>query len=261
MKLYFLFGTFLSELSFQQVDICLENQFGVQNTLILRDAVKADKSIHLLLLTVKYWASQRCLNQSSHGTLSTFSWCLLVLYFVTHITQPSLLNPVEITSEGKEILSFYQQNKQKNLAVHVGKGVMYRLSAEKKAASGLGNRYQQNTKSVIELLLEFLQFYATDYSFNSFDYYHEIISLVMETRSSYYFYDNTARKFFPYPEHARLTTVANVLYSQSLSPSASTTVTTAAATGESIVSNANATTTPSSSASSSSRGLRRCAFR
>ncbi len=202
------------------MDICLENQFGVQNTYILRDAVRADPRIHQLLITIKYWTSQRCLNQSSHGTLSTFSWCVLVLYFVTHITQPSLLHPIEITTEGQQILSHCQQLKEKKLAIHCGTGTFFRLSCRKEGITGLGSQLP-NTKTVIELLLEFIQFYASDYLFNSFDYYHEMISLVHPTRSSFYYYDNSKRKFFPFPEQARFTTIASELYSSnhSLIPS------------------------------------------
>lgn len=205
------------------MDICIENQLGVQNTYILRDAIQQDIRIHQLLLVIKYWISQRCLNQSSHGTLSTFSWCMMVLYFVMHIVQPPMLTPIQITPEGQEIIHHCQKDKAKHYAAHCDTHVkMFTLSGTTKAQQSVLGSFP-NTKPVHELVLEFFQFFASDYLLHSYDYYHEMISLLCASRGLYYFYDSSKRHFLPYSSAARSKTVNSVLFPATTTPIVSNT--------------------------------------
>lgn len=63
-----------------QIDLCVGNELGCQNTLLLKAYCEADTRIYKLLLAVKQWASKRYLNNAKSGLLSSFSWCLLALY-------------------------------------------------------------------------------------------------------------------------------------------------------------------------------------
>lgn len=86
------------------MDICIENQLGVQNTLLLREYTRVDPRIHSLLLAIKLWAKNRYLNQSSQGTISTFSWCMMVIYFLHNALVPSLAPSFCLTSFGRQLL-------------------------------------------------------------------------------------------------------------------------------------------------------------
>jgi len=58
------------------------NTMGLLNTQLLRDYASADPRVRPLMLAVKRWASARCVSVSSNGTLSTYCWMLMVVFFL-----------------------------------------------------------------------------------------------------------------------------------------------------------------------------------
>lgn len=58
------------------------NRMGLLNTQLLRDYASADPRVRPLMLAVKRWASARCVSVSSNGTLSTYCWMLMVVFFL-----------------------------------------------------------------------------------------------------------------------------------------------------------------------------------
>lgn len=71
-----------------EIDICVGNELGLQNTLLLKAYCAADVRLHKFMLAVKQWAKARRINDAREGTLSSFSWCVLALYAAKHFKVP-----------------------------------------------------------------------------------------------------------------------------------------------------------------------------
>ena len=61
------------------------NRLGVLNTQFIRDYANVDPRVRPLMLAVKRWAGARCVSDSRNGTLSTYCWMLMVIFFL-HVT-------------------------------------------------------------------------------------------------------------------------------------------------------------------------------
>eukprot|EP00039_Didymoeca_costata_P014126 m.225025 g.225025 ORF g.225025 m.225025 type:complete len:912 (+) comp15952_c0_seq8:189-2924(+) len=101
-----------------ECDISLNHTLPLSNTLLLQTYAQVDARVRALVLLVKRWASNRGINDASNGTLSSYAWVIMVLYFLQQRTPPilpslqdaalikscALPNSIEITStEGYDI--------------------------------------------------------------------------------------------------------------------------------------------------------------
>ncbi|CAO1615741.1 unnamed protein product [Parajaminaea phylloscopi] len=146
-------------------DIGFENRLALENTrLLLSYAMVDPPRLRTLVLFLKVWTKRRKLNSPYMGTLSSYGYTLLVLYFLCHVKRPAVLpnlqripptrplNPEEVELNGNNIY-FYDD--------------MATLRKEWQS---------QNTENVAELLIDFFRYFAKD-----FVYSRDAISLRTET--------------------------------------------------------------------------------
>ncbi|OQS01335.1 Poly(A) polymerase [Achlya hypogyna] len=83
-------------------DICLGNTLPTKNTLLLRTYGDLDPRVRPLVLAVKHWAKARLINDASMGTLSSYSYVLLVIHVLQqagvlpNLQDPALLEQLRV---------------------------------------------------------------------------------------------------------------------------------------------------------------------
>ncbi len=74
-----------------ECDICVNNYFAVVNTLYLLTFSKLDKMLQEVVHMIKYWAKNVGINESAQGTLSSYSYVLMIIFYFQNIGRlPSL---------------------------------------------------------------------------------------------------------------------------------------------------------------------------
>lgn len=71
-------------------DICIGNSLGVRNTLLLSTYAAVDERVPQLVRVVKYWAKRREINNTYYGTLSSYAYTLMVIFFMQTRREPLL---------------------------------------------------------------------------------------------------------------------------------------------------------------------------
>ncbi|KAL6629740.1 hypothetical protein ACP70R_029505 [Stipagrostis hirtigluma subsp. patula] len=71
-------------------DICINNLFAVANTKLLKDYAQIDQRLHQLAFLVKHWAKQRGVNETYRGTLSSYAYVIMCIYFL-QLREPKIL--------------------------------------------------------------------------------------------------------------------------------------------------------------------------
>ncbi|KAF6766887.1 Nucleotidyl transferase domain protein [Kalmanozyma brasiliensis GHG001] len=146
-------------------DIGFENRLALENTrLLLSYAMVDPQRLRTLVLFIKVWAKRRKLNSPYTGTLSSYGYTLLVLFFLTHVKKPAVLpnlqrvpptrimKPEEMELNGNNIY-FYDDVEE----------------LKKEWAS-------ENHENVGELLIDFFRYFSKEFS-----YARDVISLKSET--------------------------------------------------------------------------------
>jgi DNA polymerase sigma len=83
-------------------DLCFDNLLAVHNTQLLRTYASIDERVRIFGYVVKYWAKRRLINESSSGTLSSYSYILLVIHFfqvqglLPNLQHRSILQPSDM---------------------------------------------------------------------------------------------------------------------------------------------------------------------
>ncbi|WFD18197.1 RNA uridylyltransferase [Malassezia caprae] len=73
-------------------DIGFNNEVALENTHLLLTYARLDPPrLRTLVLFLKVWAKRRKLNSPFTGTLSSYGYTLLVLFFLMHVKQPAVL--------------------------------------------------------------------------------------------------------------------------------------------------------------------------
>ena len=75
-----------------ECDICINQHFGVHNSLLLKTYSMVDARVRPLVLAVKHWAGQRGINNSSNGSLSSYAWVILTIRYLQQCKPPVLPN-------------------------------------------------------------------------------------------------------------------------------------------------------------------------
>ncbi|XP_033978270.1 poly(A) RNA polymerase GLD2 [Trematomus bernacchii] len=73
-----------------EFDLNFNNTVGIRNTFLLRSYAFADLRIRPLILVVKKWAQHNHINDASKGTLSSYTLVLLVLHYLQTLNEPVL---------------------------------------------------------------------------------------------------------------------------------------------------------------------------
>jgi len=63
-------------------DVCLDNILACENTLLLKTYADVDPRVRQLVLIVKFWAKRRNINSAYHGTLSSYAYVILVIFYL-----------------------------------------------------------------------------------------------------------------------------------------------------------------------------------
>lgn len=77
-----------------ECDICIEHALVQRNTLLLRTYAAVDSRAKQLLLAIKIWAKRAGVADASSGTLSSYGWALLGIFYL------------QVRAEHPEYLSF-----------------------------------------------------------------------------------------------------------------------------------------------------------
>ncbi|KAI0696154.1 hypothetical protein BC835DRAFT_885530 [Cytidiella melzeri] len=136
-------------------DIGFENRLALENTRLLMCYAMIDPArVRTLVLFLKVWCKRRKINSPYKGTLSSYGYVLLVIYFLVHVKNPPVLpnlqqmppmrpiSPEETNLNGHNVWFFDDINL-------------------------LRERWQSsNTESVAELLTDFFRFYAREFLYS-----------------------------------------------------------------------------------------------
>ncbi|EPX73304.1 poly(A) polymerase Cid1 [Schizosaccharomyces octosporus yFS286] len=71
-----------------QCDIGFNNRLAIHNTKLLSSYSRLDSRFRPLMLLVKYWAKQKRINSPYFGTLSSYGYALMLLYYLLHVVKP-----------------------------------------------------------------------------------------------------------------------------------------------------------------------------
>lgn len=71
-------------------DICINNLLAVVNTKLLRDYARIDARLRQLAFIIKHWAKSRGVNETYHGTLSSYAYVLMCIHYL-QMRRPAIL--------------------------------------------------------------------------------------------------------------------------------------------------------------------------
>ncbi|EGC32030.1 hypothetical protein DICPUDRAFT_13362, partial [Dictyostelium purpureum] len=67
-----------------------KSSVGLQNSLLLKEYVDIDERCKQLIILVKWWASQKNLNDASKDSFSSFCLSSMVIHFLQSLSPPVL---------------------------------------------------------------------------------------------------------------------------------------------------------------------------
>lgn len=130
--------------------MCVGGINAILNTALIKYYGQADPRVRPLAFAVKYWAQQRGINDSVNGTLSSYGYSLLLIFYLQSRHSPILLPSVHCV--------FQNLQDEKNLSVLLQRLHSIPLSD---VPSTFGTSFQD---SVGALLAGFFQFYASQFN-------------------------------------------------------------------------------------------------
>ena len=141
----------------QACDVCCNNTLALRNTQMLADYARLDPRMRMLVLLVKSWAKRRDLNDPYHGSLSSYAYVLLVIFFLQTRDPP--------------ILPCLQEHKrpQDPSRIPMEEGFDVYSYQRLHDLAGIGSA---NQASVAGLLLGFFRFYGWE-----FDFQYQVVSI------------------------------------------------------------------------------------
>ncbi len=146
-------------------DIGFENRLALENTRLLLSYAMVDPSrLRTLVLFLKVWAKRRKLNSPYTGTLSSYGYTLLVLFFLVHVKKPAVLPNLQRVPPTRPM-------KPEEMELNGNNIYFYDDVAALRKEWG-----SENTENVGELLIDFFRYFSKDFS-----YARDVISLKSET--------------------------------------------------------------------------------
>ncbi|KAG6911092.1 hypothetical protein DXG01_004607 [Tephrocybe rancida] len=137
-------------------DIGFENRLALENTRLLMCYAMIDPTrVRTLVLFLKVWSKRRKINSPYKGTLSSYGYVLLVIYFLVHVKNPPVLPNLQQMPPLRPI-----STEDTHLA---GYNTWFFDDIEL-----LRQRWHSdNTENVAELLIDFFRYYSRDFSYNT----------------------------------------------------------------------------------------------
>eukprot|EP01116_Phalansterium_solitarium_P018997 TRINITY_DN5187_c0_g1_i1.p1 TRINITY_DN5187_c0_g1~~TRINITY_DN5187_c0_g1_i1.p1 ORF type:complete len:881 (-),score=217.39 TRINITY_DN5187_c0_g1_i1:37-2679(-) len=136
-------------------DICINNMLPIHNTQLLATYTQLDCRVRELACCIKFWAKRRQVNEPYQGTLSSYSWTLMVINYLQQQLPP--------------ILPCLQQLREPNQQQVMVQGYDCTYFRNVNALRDFSRR---NATSVGELLAGFFRLYAQE-----FDYENSVVSV------------------------------------------------------------------------------------
>ncbi|KAI0351604.1 hypothetical protein OH77DRAFT_914560 [Trametes cingulata] len=136
-------------------DIGFENRLALENTRLLMCYASIDPArVRTMVLFLKVWSKRRKINSPYKGTLSSYGYVLLVIYFLVHVKNPPVLPNLQQMPPLRPISEESHLN---------GYNIWFFDDIEL-----LRQRWKSsNTETVAELLMDFFKFYSRDFAYNT----------------------------------------------------------------------------------------------
>ncbi|CED82695.1 cid1 [Phaffia rhodozyma] len=137
-------------------DIGFENRLALENTRLLLTYATIDPArVRTMVLFIKVWSKRRRINSPYRGTLSSYGFTLLVLFFLIHVQNPPVLPNLQqippLVPKTKEELELDGHN------------IWFFDDTELLRKEWSSANFQ----SVGELLIDFFKFYCQNFAFNT----------------------------------------------------------------------------------------------
>ncbi|GLB44146.1 putative cid1 family poly A polymerase [Lyophyllum shimeji] len=137
-------------------DIGFENRLALENTRLLMCYAMVDPTrVRTMVLFLKVWSKRRKINSPYKGTLSSYGYVLLVIYFLVHVKNPPVLPNLQ---QMPPLRPISKEDTHLN-----GYNVWFFDDIDL-----LRQRWHSdNTETVAELLIDFFRYYSRDFSYNT----------------------------------------------------------------------------------------------
>ncbi|KAF9516649.1 hypothetical protein BS47DRAFT_1483802 [Hydnum rufescens UP504] len=137
-------------------DIGFENRLALENTRLLLSYASVDPTrVRTIVLFLKVWTKRRKINSPYRGTLSSYGYVLLVIYFLVHVKNPPVLPNLQQMPPLRPI---------SHEDTHIGEHNIWFFDDTEL----LRRKWQSaNTETVAELLIDFFKYYSRDFSYNT----------------------------------------------------------------------------------------------
>lgn len=164
----------LDPISKLQIDVCVNNTLAVLNTNLIDAYVELDERFRYVCILVKYWAKRRDLNDTYHGTLSSYAYTLLTIHYLQTLDDP-VLPCLQRMKDGKQIEN--DEDVPIEMTSNGGGPELYNTYFDRSVNQS--NYSSTNEESVHELLLGFFHYYAY-----VFQYRTDLASIRLGKRTS-----------------------------------------------------------------------------
>ncbi|WFD21692.1 RNA uridylyltransferase [Malassezia equina] len=135
-------------------DIGFNNEVALANTHLLLTYAQLDpQRLRALVLFLKVWAKRRKLNSPFTGTLSSYGYTLLVLFFLVHVKQPAVLPNLQRIPSDTPL--------SRDDVMLGGHNVYFYDNMDVLSQTW----HSMNTESVGELLLDFFRYFSRDFHY------------------------------------------------------------------------------------------------
>ncbi|KAI9141753.1 hypothetical protein BKA69DRAFT_1072513 [Paraphysoderma sedebokerense] len=151
-------------------DIGYQNILALWNTRLLRAYADVDYRFRPLAFLVKYWAKRRHINDPYNGTLSSYSYVLLLIHYLQITSPPVLPNLQRLPpSRGQtlttRIIQGYNTYFFEPTAPDASDHHIFQSPWTFDPLHSVWILKEKNTQSIGELLAGFMHYYAQDFNF------------------------------------------------------------------------------------------------
>ncbi|CAB11210.1 Polynucleotide adenylyltransferase [Schizosaccharomyces pombe] len=153
-------------------DLSFDNLLPIHNSDLILNYSLIDERVKTLLMLVKYWASNRLIDKTHHAFPSSYTWCIMVIFYLQQIPEPILPNLQKLSTQYSKIV---RDNDYGNVNCWFNRDTeCYRGSMQK------------GRKNIALLLRGFFCYYGltTQYSFDWEAYMIDISSSQLKRKST-----------------------------------------------------------------------------
>ena len=154
-----------------ECDICVEHELVLRNTSLLQAYAQLDPRVVPLIITIKIWAKKAGVAEAFKGTLSSYAWVLLAIFYLQQTTPPVLpvLQAPELLVKWKygKVVADWQRPPtpetefcDTSFCADTDQARDALKAAAAAATAGSGGVAPASALSVAELLLGFFEFYG-----------------------------------------------------------------------------------------------------